>query len=258
MLWQKAWLETRSRFLIGLVLIVISALGIIYNYRATQALMPIARAIDPATIDAKGPLAGAIREGLEVQRDFRGYVWFQWYRQNLTNLMVIFAALLGSGGLLSRSLGGTLFTLSLPVSRERLIHVRAGLGLAEVLALAMVPSLLLPLCGQAIGESYRLLDVLAHGACIFVVSAVFFSLATLLSTEFADVWRPLLITCLVAVMLAMFEYVPAFRPFGIFRVMNGETYFRQTGLPWIGLLVNAGIAAALLRAAAVNLARRDF
>jgi hypothetical protein len=102
------------------------------------------------------------------------------------------------------------------------------------------------------------LDELAHGACIFVVGYVFFSCADLLSTEYADVWRQLLITCLVAVVLAMFEYVPAFRPFGIFRVMNGETYFRQAGLPWVGLLVNAAIAAALLRASAVNLARRDF
>jgi hypothetical protein len=56
----------------------------------------------------------------------------------------------------------------------------------------------------------------------------------------------------------MLEYVPALAPYGMFRVMNGESYYRNAGLPWIGLLINAGIAAVLLRTAAVNFARRDF
>jgi len=41
-------------------------------------------------------------------------------------------------------------------------------------------------------------------------------------------------------------------------VMSGETFYRTASLPWIGLLINAGIAATLLRTAAVNLAHRDF
>ena len=41
--------------------------------------------------------------------------------------------LLGTGGLLSQAIGGgALFTLSLPVSRERLLGVRAATGLAEL------------------------------------------------------------------------------------------------------------------------------
>jgi hypothetical protein len=56
----------------------------------------------------------------------------------------------------------------------------------------------------------------------------------------------------------MLEYVPAIAPYGIFHVMNGETYYRHAGLPWIGLLASAGITVALLRTASVNLAQRDF
>jgi hypothetical protein len=40
--------------------------------------------------------------------------------------------------------------------------------------------------------------------------------------------------------------------------MSGETYFRHAGLPWVGLLMSAAMSATLLRAAALNLARRDF
>ena len=258
MLWHKAWLETRGRFFTGLALAAIVGFGAIYDFRATERLLPLVRSIDPSTIDTSGPIGAAIKESLQAQQTFRGFVWFQWYRQNLTYLVVIFAALLGSGGLLAKSGQATLFTLSLPVSRNRLIGTRAAVGLAELLALAVVPSLVLPLLAPSIGQSYSLVDVLVHGACMFAVGAVFFSLAALLSNEYSDVWRPVMIVCVIAACLGMLEYVPAFSRYGMFRVMNGETYYRQAGLPWIGLLINAGIAAALLRTAAVKLAQRDF
>ena len=93
---------------------------------------------------------------------------------------------------------------------------------------------------------------------MFVVGSVFFSLAALLSNDYADAWRPVLIVCVIAACIGMLEYVPAFSPYGMFRVMNGETYYRHAGLPWIGLLLNAALAAALLRTAAVKLSHRDF
>ena len=258
MLWQKAWLETRGRFLAGLALAAIVGFGIIYDFRATERLLPLVRSIDPATIDTSGLVGATLKQSLEVQRDFRGFVWWQWYRQNLTYLVVIFAALLGSGGLLAKSGSATLFTLSLPVSRTRLIGTRAAVGLVELLAIAMLPSLVLPLLAPGIGQSYSVIDVFVHGACMFVVGAVFFALAALLSNEYADVWRPVLIVCIVAACLGMLEYIPALGQYGMFRVMNGETYYRQSGLPWIGLVLNAAIAVTLLRTAAVNLARKDF
>lgn len=258
MLWHKAWLETRGRFLGGLALSVIVGFGVIYDFRATERLLPLVRNMDPSVLDTSGPLGAAIKESIDAQQSFRGFVWWQWYRQNLTYLVVIFGALLGAGGLLAKSGGATLFTLSLPVSRNRLIGTRAALGLTELLALSIVPSLVLPLLAPSIGQSYSVIDVLAHGICMFIVGSVFFSLAALLSNDYADTWRPVLIACIVAAVLGMLEYVPAIAPYGIFHVMNGETYYRHAGLPWIGLLVSASITAALLRTAAVNLAHRDF
>lgn len=55
-----------------------------------------------------------LADAIELQRDYRGFVWWQWHRQNLAQLWTLVAALLGSGGLLSRtSGGGALLTLSL-------------------------------------------------------------------------------------------------------------------------------------------------
>ena len=258
MLWHKTWLETRGRFLGALALSIIVGFGLLYDFRATERLLPLVRSIDPSTIDTSGLVGAALKESLEVQRDFRGFVWWQWHRQNLTYLVVIFAAVLGSGGLLAKSGGATLFTLSLPVSRGRLIGTRAMVGLAELLALAFVPSLVMALLAPTIGQSYSLIDVLAHGACVFVVGSVFFSLAALLSNDYADAWRPVLIVCMIAACIGMLEYLPAISPYGMFRVMNGEAYYRNAGLPWIGLLLNAALAAGLLRTAAVKLSHRDF
>jgi len=182
MLWHKAWLETRGRFFGGLALSLIVGFGVIYDFRATERLLPLIRNMDPGALDTSGPIGAAIKEGIAAQQTFRGFVWWQWYRENLTYLVVIFGALLGAGGLLARSGSATLFTLSLPVSRNRLIGTRAALGLAELLAIAIVPSLVLPLLAPSIGQSYSVIDVMVHGVCMFIVGSVFFSLAALLWT----------------------------------------------------------------------------
>jgi hypothetical protein len=40
--------------------------------------------------------------------------------------------------------------------------------------------------------------------------------------------------------------------------MNAERWFRAGQLPWAGLLVSVLASAAMLQAAAVNYARKDF
>ena len=255
MLVYKSWLETRWRFLIGLVLLMCSAAAIVLSYPSVMKLMPMA-----STMDATGALGRRIREVVELTRDYRGYVWSQWFGQNALQTGTLFAVLLGSGSPLSQGSGDVaLFTLSLPVSRNRLLGVRAATGLVEFLVLAVMPSLLIPLLSQGIGQTYGVGSALIHGACLFIAGALFFSLALLLSTIFSDLWRPLLIALSVAALLGLCELV--FRdlwPYGIFRVMSGELYFRGGGLPWVGLLASAFVSVAMLYVAAINIARQDF
>jgi ABC-2 type transport system permease protein len=254
MLWYKAWRESRWRFLSGFMLLMLLACGIVLEYPATARLMPLASSIDPGD----GFLGRAIKEALEAQRDFRGFVWWQWVRQNLAVTWTLFALLLGSGGLLTEPGGrGPWFTLSLPASRDRLLAVRVGAGLAELLVLALVPSLLIPLMSPAIGETYPLRLAIVHGACLFVAGTAFFSLTLLLSTVFTDFWRPLLLACVFAIGLGSVERV-LWSPYGIFRVMSAEAYFRSGQLPWAGLMTSAAVSIALLYGASINFAQRDF
>jgi hypothetical protein len=149
--------------------------------------------------------------------------------------------------------------LSMPVSRRELLGVRAATGLAELLALAVMPALVIPLLSPAIGATYSVQGALVHSLCLFVPCAVFFGLTMLLSTVFSDLWHPLLIACAVAIALATIEFVAGdWSQYGIFHLMTGESYFRTGAVPWLGLLTTAAASAALLYAADVNISRCDF
>jgi ABC-2 type transport system permease protein len=202
-------------------------------------------------------LGAMIREAIEIQKDFRGFVWYQAFRQNLTQMGIFFAVLLGCGGLLHESAkGSALFTLSLPVTRKQLLGARTGTGLAQLLAISIVPPLAISILAPTVGQRFSVVDALAHGVCIFVVATVFYSLAAFLSTLFADIWRPLLIAVGIACAVAFASF--AAPQLNIFSVMNGESYFRTGSLPWTGFVVSAVIAMALLYSASETLERQDF
>jgi ABC-2 type transport system permease protein len=255
MLWYKSFLETRSRFLVGLVIMVMSVLGAIYAYPAIERLLAT---VPTAGIAGNGPIADRLREIARLSGSYRGYIWAQALRQNVTQMLSLFAVVLGAGGLVAHA-RGTLFTLSLPVSRDRLLGVRAATGLAELAVLSFVPLLLLPLLSPAIGQHYGLGEAIVHGFCFFVAGSVLFSFASLLSTIFHDQWRPILIALLVAACVAFAEpFFGALSRYSLFGIMDGETYFREGGVPWLGLLASAAGSAAMLFAASRNLARQDF
>jgi hypothetical protein len=259
MLWGKSWLDTRSRFLVGFALLTIAAAGIVFDYTAVVQLLPMV-----PQEGANGPIGRIVQQAAAVERSYRGFVWWQWYHQNLSELWMLFAILLGSGGLLPNGPDGALFTLSLPASRRRILGVRAGTGLAELLVLAIVPSLMIPLLSPSIGQAYGLGDLLVHGICLFAAGGAFFCLALLLSTIFGDIWRPLLLSCLVAAVLSMAEtFLPALSRYGIVTAMAGGDptqgpALMLSHLPWPGLLISITASVVLLAAASANFARADF
>jgi hypothetical protein len=256
MLWYKSWLDTRWRFLIPLAILVLNIWGLIFEYPHVASLLRTVR-LEPDALSESGVLGRAIVESVAAERTYRGYIWFQWFRQNLSQMGTLFAVLLGSGSLLSGSSGdGTMFTLSLPASRNRWLVARATVGLGESLVLALIPSLEIAFVSPLIGQHYGIAEAVVHAACLFTVGAVFFSLAFLLSTLFTDIWRPLLIACGVAVVLSLCESMLELN--GLFRVMSASTYFAAGSIPWVGLLVSTLMSAAMLYGASVNIARRDF
>jgi len=252
MLWYKSWLETRWRFLIGLGLLLCSAAGGVLSYPYFMKLM--------ATVpmpNLPGRLGERIHEAVALANTYRGFVWSQWFRQNLAQTGTLFAILLGIASLFSRS-SGALFTLSLPASRKRLMGTRAMTGLGELFVIAIIPSLAIPLLAPAIGEHYNAGDALVHALCFFIVATMFFCIALLLSTVFSDPWRPLLIALGIAIVIGIADQIFQLPFIGVFRVMSGESWFRDGRLPWFGLAASAAASAFIYYGAQRNLTRRDF
>jgi len=251
----KTWLDTRWRFIVGLIVLLCSALGVVFVYPQVVQLLPLA-----AGIDAPGQLGEEIRKAIELSSSFHGYQWLKWDNGSIIQMGTLFAVLLGAGGVFSQTTGGgAYYTLALPVSRRRLLATRAATGLVELFLLLLLPTLAIPLAAPAIGESASFLDAFVHGVCAFIASSLFFSLTLLLATVFADVWRPVLITIAIAGLIGLGElFFHNDLAFGIFRTMSAETYHQTGALPWLGLLGCAAGSAALIYLAVLNLERRDF
>lgn len=256
MLWRKAWIETRWRFLAGLGVLALLTTGTVLGYPR------LARAVAGLVADPQpqGAVARAIRDSLELSRTFAGYVWLNAVSQNLVQTGTLFAILLGSGGLRAEARGtGTLFTLSLPFSRRTLMTTRATTGLVEVFGLAVMPMGLIVLLAPAIGEHYRVVDALVYGACLFAGTAVFFSLTFWMATLFSDVWRPGLIACGIAIGVALCESaLPATLTLAPFHVARAEGYFHAAQVPWLGLVLAATLSVIFVWRAVVTVERTDF
>lgn len=257
MLWHKSWLDTRWRFLLGLAILVVFACGTVMSFSTVQGL---ATALQPGVVVGNDALQRELQESLELIRTFRGYAWSEWFTANLTGLpglLMLFAALLGSGSPLVKAGSGALFSLALPVSRGRWIGTRAATGLAELFVVALAASVAVAVLAPLVGEQYAVAEAVVYGLCAFVGAGLFFAAAVFFSTLFNDVWRPLLLTCLVALAVAMLGVLlPENR--GLFAAMGGGSYFYDGGLPWAELFVSVVGAAGLIYAAAANVARRDF
>jgi len=253
MVWQQAFFETRWRFLIGLVLLPISAMFVALSYAQVTALA------QSVTATPDTALGREIATAMEMAKRYDSYVWSQWFQQNGAQLGSLFAAIIGTGGLLSQSAAARLFTLSLPVSREKLLAARAAAGLGQVLALTFVPALVIVTVSPVIGRSFHVLDALAYALCAFVGCAVIFSLAFLFSSMFANVWAPVLLALCAGAALRMLDMITGgLGGFSLLQMVHGESYFYGHGLPWLMLLISAGVSLALLYAGTRLIARQDF
>lgn len=250
MLWHKAWVDTRWRFFLALALLLVLACGSSLTFPRVRDFLGAMQL--PTVADEEA--AAALRESLEFMRTFRGYAWSQWFSQSFPILLTVLAALLGSGSPLVKGGSGALFSLALPVSRGRWIGTRAGTAAAELLVLALAPSIAFAALAPLVGERFALSEALAYGSSAFLGASLFLGLAVFLSTLFVDVWRPLLLTCVGAVAIGV--VLP--HDHGLFQAMGGRSYFFSGTLAWPELLASALGAAGFVYAAAARIARREF
>lgn len=245
MLWYKAWRESRVRFLLSAVaLTVICASFVFFHRNASSGI-------------SDEPLSYPV------------YIWRITYRGYLRDLFMILAILLGLGGLTrerdQRTAG---FTLTLPVSRWRLLITRTLVGLGQVVLLATLPAIVLPLLSPLIGQVYPSSQAWDFTVLWAIVGSLIFAMSLLASVLFPGEF-----TAPVAAILGLtgYSFLADVRPVeryltDIHDIMSGTDmpYFAErTGLltgslPWPTLFALLLAASALIAIGARITNRQDF
>ena len=236
MLWYKAWLETRSRFLTCLATLTLFCA--VFVGHAQTLLRP------EWTAD--------YNRLLFVTQQFVVIIW------------ILAVVLLGMGGIVrEKAIGTSSLILSLPVSRARLLGVRVGIGILEAIALGAVPwttvflvsSLArMPILISQVG--FYLLLLLGGGLTYFAM-AVFVS--SLIEGEYT---APAV--AFGVVLLAAIVFDAWLRPYNLWRLVTGDyyidrhTYLLSRHFPWRGTLASLSGAALILLASLRVIQKRDF
>jgi ABC-2 type transport system permease protein len=227
MLAYKAWRESRSRFLI-------SGLALIWFALVFVVLQP-----------GRG---GA---------SYAPYVRRAIYESFIRELFIVFVVVLGPGGLLQERVRGTVgFTLALPVSRTRLVVTRAAIGVAEIVALALLPALVISTVSPPFGDFYPIADTLRFAVLWSGTGAVVFSTAFLLSIILAGEYSAP--AAGFGVLFSYFAIINSpwlrhLRYLNVFEVMNLDG-----PLPWLRLLGMALVSVGSIAAGTYITHRQDF
>lgn len=234
MLWYKAWLETRARFLIALV--------------GCMALCIELVLISPRTSEPN-----------EVLLLLHGV------HQALVFLWILAIALLMMGGLVrENAIGSASFTLSLPVSRWRLMWVRLVMGLTQGIVVAILSWTGMLMAAHVAGKAIYLSQAGFHIFLLFSGGVVFLAFSFLISSLIEGEYTAPIVSFGVIIMLVHLFSSKSLVPYGPWAFMTGELYFHHRApmlvgpLPWLRAGAFLGVAALLTLASTKVIDQRDF
>jgi ABC-2 type transport system permease protein len=247
MLWYKAWRESRVRFLLSMTVWAVICVSLMY--RARTGFPPSERPDLPYT----------------------AWVWANIYGNMNPTVFIILVMILGLGGLRREGPVGTAaFTLSLPVTRSRLLGVRAATGLLQVIILSFLPAMLIPTLSPMLARQYYSeSQALQFGLLFMTWGAVAFGIGFLWSSLFAGeftgtalcVISPVVYRILITASPALQSY-PAFNyanfMSGIPFIQSPVKVLIDRPLPWTTLLILAAVSTALISFAARITRQQDF
>jgi hypothetical protein len=227
MLWYKGWLETRFRLLF--VLAVVTFMSVAQSYPGSKLY---ARAV-------------LFMAGMSVC------------------LICIFLA--AAGIVTQQSLqaakglhGSTLFTLTLPVSRFRLLAVRAGLGWLEMSFGVGEICCLLWFLFPVIRNSTTPLELAEYAAVLIVCGSAFYCITVLLATFLDDLWRVWGSFLCYGAFWWLANKIPAPASWNIFWAMGDGSPVLAHTMPWTAMAVALGLSAVLFFAALKIVQSREY
>lgn len=260
MLLNKYWLETKSRFFLGVLFI--SAVTLFFVLGQPWILEQWAKdeRLHPELESAPWVLV--------AKKDYMFFIWRFLYNYLLQVTWVMFTIMLALGGLThEHEKGSHLFTLSLPVTRTSLFMQRTAIGFVEAVVLALLPAILVPLGSAVIGQDYSLVSGINHSLLFIAGGIVFYALGVLINTTI----RTEAVSFFVALGVVIVFYF-LFQPYseGMTKplmlklidlpgLMAGDKHGNLVmGAPFASLFACFFIAAALIYVSYLINRKRDF
>jgi hypothetical protein len=235
MLWYKGWLETRFRLLFTLGF---TTLILVLQYSAQNAAPP------PG---GKSAAFGLVMVSSPI-------------------LVLMVCAMLGGAGIATQpSLqatkglhGSTLFTLSLPVSRLRLLAVRASIGWFEAAGVIGALCCGMWLVSPAFRTTVTPVEMLEYAGTLIACASSLYCLSVLLASFLDDQWRAWGTMITSAALWWLSTHTPLPASANIIRAMRDGSPLLTHTMPWTAMAFSLGLAAVLLFAALKVVQTREY
>jgi hypothetical protein len=240
MLWYKGWLETRVRLLF--------VCGFYAALLAVFAVVKLPMSSPFAAMHAPDQVKAIVRFGIAT------------YAVATASLQLAGAGITTQSSFQqSKGLyGSTLFTLSLPVSRFRLLAVRAGLGWLETAGFISA------LCGAAwiafspLRANFKPEEMAGYAATLIVCSLAIYAIPMLLATFLDEAGRMFASLPVFVALWWLFNHTPLPASVNIFRAMGEGSPLISHSMPWMAMAFSLGLAAILFFAALKIVQRLEY
>ena len=238
MLWYKAWLETRLRFLIC----VIGLTGLCV-YEVIRTDHGITSPVNAAYY----------------------YLALHDLTRQLAIFLILAVNLTTAGGLLrEKAVGSASFTLALPFSRAHQAAVRIAVGLLETLAIIAMPWAGIFVTGSFAPESPPVSQALLHLAFLSGGGLVYFSIAVLASSLVEGEYIAPVISFGVVVLMGSILDGSTLRVYNPGNFMMGGSHYRiHEGLlvgpfPGAQIAIYCAISLLMIAISVEAIQRREF
>jgi len=234
MLWFRAWLETRSRVVFTLVWLSFF-IGVLASAGRGNGAV--------SDIDAVGRLLNIM-----------AFPWIfvpVWLAGSGVRTQP------GFGRNATRGVhGSTYFTLSLPVTRARLLMVRGAMGLLETAAVILVMGAALWMLFPPVRTTP--IDGVQHLLVVFVCGLAFYGLSVLTATLLDDTWHMWSSTLVILVLWAppVRRLLPP--AFDVFRPLADASPLLTHTLPWTAMAVSVVAGGAFVLAALTVVKAQEY
>ncbi len=159
--------------------------------------------------------------------------------------------------------GSTLFTLSLPVSRFRLLAVRAGLGWLETAGFlaalcGVMWTAFSPLRANFKPPGFDPEEMAGYAATLIVCSLAIYAVPMLLATFLDDAGRMFASVPVFVALWWLYNHTPLPASVNIFRAMGEGSPLVTHTMPWPAMAFSVGLAATLFFAALKIVQRQEY